>query len=401
MSFSTHFFFTYSLHSFLKTIFFVSNWDIENPERFKTEMEKNLNAAIEELQLLPSRSISNQELLTKLRRVSNDLDNGRKRLEDESTNPFADILYKASDQFKEHLSQMISEAYQLPVTLFTYNEENTPNKTSSFKHPIRFFETIFNPGSIDNLRNDFFQHWEFKDFDCDLNKEICVFDDFVVSFYREFEDRVNDEKDQSLRLISSSVMQESNQSENYLKAIYKTIQTLLPFAKRIPYRKYSFLEGALKTIKSTLEVYYPTFLNSIKSKSLPTNKAENKLSFLLRGRKSDEAIKIFFDRLKTEEFIEENTSLVNFKKVIKGDEFRDRIVWLKGQEHLKYIIHSLMVKKVLDYRGKSKWAAVCNSFVKSDFAEFNPKLLGKSHNPSYTNHLDSLCEILYKTDVNK
>lgn len=395
MNINNYFVNTYSLHSFLNTTMFKNYWDISDLKEFQQAQEKNLTAAIQELNTYPSQSISSQDLIQKLKSNLQSATYAQQRYDQTDLNEHDLILKNLLEKFKSHINQMIDDAYILPLSAFTYIEERKDPRASNLKHPLDFFQSIINGEGIKILKRNFYENNDGFGFSIDEDKEICFQDDWILKFSDDLNERIKEEQQTSIKLINAYITQEPDSTNYYLKHIYQTIQSLISVIKKSPANKYKFIEKTLKSLKRHFESTYPTFLNSIKTKSIPTTSEPDKFDlWLTAGKKFDRALKHFQQQLIKYRYIADNTSISNLKKVLKGQDFNDRIVWLGGSETLRYLIYTLTKEQVLGTKGKSKWRAVSNSFVNKDHSEFDPILLGKGHKPTNTTKLDEAAQIL-------
>lgn len=405
MSFINYFENTYSLDSFLKTILTDNYWGISQLGKFKEAQKKNLDAAIHELKTFASTSLSNQELLSKLRMEKNKLRTAEKKLSGDGLNEHQKILKELLKKLSAELEILIDDAKSLTINYFTYAEIEEPLKKSNYRQPVRFFRSLLQSGNLNLLKAEFFEYWKNNGFDIDEATEKCVdWEDpgWVVEFSDELEENVAGEKARSINLIADYISQNWTKPEDYIKAIYLELVTLLPETNNIEIKKYQFIKKAIQELKRHLEKSYPHHIHSAKTKPLVSNTEAFSFIYLLKGKVSEQALRSFFGKLKREGFIAENTTLPAFKKAIKGQDHSERIMWLKGPESLRHLINRLIYHNVIKYKGKNKWGVVCNTFIKGDLTEFDPINLGKGHKPSDTKTLDQICNILIRlTEANK
>ena len=100
---------------------------------------------------------------------------------------------------------------------------------------------------------------------------------------------------------------------------------------------------------------------------------------------SDEKLKDAFDRLKSKKFIDEKTTLSDFKRIFSGREVKNPIKWIAKNSDLSYFIKLLYSKaKLLEDLNQKHWKVAQKCFVNTEGIPFDMEKVRKLQLPKTT-----------------
>jgi len=113
------------------------------------------------------------------------------------------------------------------------------------------------------------------------------------------------------------------------------------------------------------------------------------MSFTYKGlAKESDKLNDLHDNLKKNNFIANDTTLVNFKKVFSGKEITTPIIWTGNQSELYYFIQLIYTKyKLVEDIKQKQWKVARKCFVLPDGSSFDNDKLRRSKIPQSTKRL--------------
>lgn len=90
-----------------------------------------------------------------------------------------------------------------------------------------------------------------------------------------------------------------------------------------------------------------------------------------------------WNNLKNGNFIDNKTSIVNFKKVFSGKEISDPVIWIGNPSEFHWFIHLIYNKyKLMENLKQQQWKVACRCFVQAGGTPFDRSKLRKLKSPN-------------------
>lgn len=155
-----------------------------------------------------------------------------------------------------------------------------------------------------------------------------------------------------------------------------------------------YVRKRLGWLKAELETNYLTSAEIITPTIAPTKHKSSGVSFIYDNPKNNDAIPDMLASLKKNNFIDDNTSIKEFRKIFNNELPSSPIVWTGKKSELYYFIHYLLTKLNVIAAPQNKWQVVVEIFVDGNGQKFDAENLKGLKKPSTSNLLEIAANFL-------